>query len=394
MSTERRFNFTTNAIAAIEPAPQNKRNYYYDTQLHFLELVVTDKGTKTFKFFKKEKGVPYRITIGNAEEVPINYAKRRAIEIYGEVTSDNNPYSKERKLQRKLTLKEFSKTFIEQHSMVKLKSWREQQKQIDQYLTPIIHKRLCEVTKQDIRELHTTLGANNGIYVANRVLALVRSMYNRAKEWDIEVNNPAERIKKFKEKARERFLQPEELSRFFKALEQETNTIGRDFIYMALFTGARRSNVLSMKWKDVNLTLKSWTIWDSKNGEDLIIPLIEPAMEVLERRKKENHCLKKENGYVFPSLVTDSHYNDPKSVWSRILRKAELENLRMHDLRRSMGSYQAILGASEYIIGKSLGHKSSAATAIYARLNINPVRQSMENAAKQMINYSNMPSAA
>ncbi|MDR0680067.1 MAG: tyrosine-type recombinase/integrase [Puniceicoccales bacterium] len=71
------------------------------------------------------------------------------------------------------------------------------------------------------------------------------------------------------------------------------------------------------------------------------------------------------------------HTEDPKAAWGRILKRAGLENLRIHDLRRTMASYQAIMGSSLAIIGRSLGHKSPQCTAIYARLSNAPVRASM-----------------
>ena len=69
------------------------------------------------------------------------------------------------------------------------------------------------------------------------------------------------------------------------------------------------------------------------------------------------------------------------------MKQAEIENLRIHDIRRTLGSYQAITGASLHVIGKSLGHKSSISTQIYARLTTDPVRASMETATNKMLEY-------
>ena len=71
---------------------------------------------------------------------------------------------------------------------------------------------------------------------------------------------------------------------------------------------------------------------------------------------------------------------DPKRGWARLPERSRLEDLRIHDLRRSLGSWQAMTGASLAIIGKSLNHKTVQATAVYARLNIDPVRQSVQAA--------------
>jgi len=66
------------------------------------------------------------------------------------------------------------------------------------------------------------------------------------------------------------------------------------------------------------------------------------------------------------------------------LQRADIKDLRLHDLRRTLGSYQAITGASSLIIGKSLGHKNHQSTAIYARLSINPIKESVEKATQTM----------
>ena len=80
---------------------------------------------------------------------------------------------------------------------------------------------------------------------------------------------------------------------------------------------------------------------------------------------------------------------EPKKVWQRILKNASIEDLRLHDLRRTLGSWQARMGASLAIIGKSLNHKSPSATAIYARLDLDPVRDSVEKATNAMFAAAN-----
>jgi integrase len=200
-------------------------------------------------------------------------------------------------------------------------------------------------------------------------------------------------IKKFKEKARDRFIQPDELPRFFKALEEEESHISRDYIYISLYTGARKGNVLAMRWEEISFTTKEWRIPKTKNGDSLTIHLPELAIEVLEKRKTENEKLDLQDfqkQWIFPSLTSKSgHLEEPKKAWKRVLERAEIKDLRLHDIRRTLGSYQAISGASLQIIGKSLGHKSSQATEIYARMNLDPVRQSVDKALSLMNNYKN-----
>lgn len=135
-----------------------------------------------------------------------------------------------------------------------------------------------------------------------------------------------------------------------------------------------------MNWKDINFISNTWTIKETKNGESQIIHLSNQAIEILQRRSLFKH-----SEWVFPSTGSASgHIEEPKKAWKRILEKAGIENLRIHDLRRTLGSWQAATGANSYIIGKSLGHKTQQAYAIYARLNLDPVRESVNKATEAL----------
>lgn len=106
----------------------------------------------------------------------------------------------------------------------------------------------------------------------------------------------------------------------------------------------------------------------------------EEAVILLQQRKETAT-----SEFVFPGTGRTGHITEPKSGWRRIRERAGIANLRPHDLRRTLGSWQARTGASLAIIGKSLNHKSPQATAIYARLDLDPVRASVEKATKAML---------
>lgn len=89
--------------------------------------------------------------------------------------------------------------------------------------------------------------------------------------------------------------------------------------------------------------------------------------------------------YVFPGNGKKGYLMEPRKGWERILKRAGIEDLRIHDLRRTLGSWQAKTGASLAIIGKSLNHKHQNTTAIYARLDLDPVRASVEKATNAIL---------
>lgn len=207
-------------------------------------------------------------------------------------------------------------------------------------------------------------------------------------------DSPCIGISTFKPQARERFLQPgDEFKRFANALNAEPYPLIRDFFWMCLFTGARVSNVMAMKWDEINFDLQQWRIPRTKSGDSQTIPLTLHALEILRTRKDadDSHSV-----WVFPSdrrgwkTGDRGHIVSPRKAFQRIVERAEIEDLRIHDLRRTAGSYMAIQNVSPTIIGKALGHRSMQSTAIYARLTQDPVRQALENAQAALADPSKL----
>ena len=197
-------------------------------------------------------------------------------------------------------------------------------------------------------------------------------------------DNPWSGATKFKTQARERFLKPDELEKFFTCLSKLSNEYGiQDYIYISLFTGARRANVLAMRWDQLDFDLGIWRIPRTKSGDSQTLPLTSSALAILSKRFDERS---EDNDWVFPSKTsTSGHLVEPKKGWYALLKASGLEDLRMHDLRRTLGSYMAIGNQSLLVIGKVLGHKSPTATQIYSRLTYDPLRQAMEKAQNDML---------
>jgi integrase len=388
-----KINFTKAALQKIEPPhkPEGAKggvsDTYHDLGEKGLILIVSHGGAKTFYLYMKINGVPKRIKIGAFPDLSIEQARKQAQSLKGQIAHGDDPTDTAKQQKEEYTLKLFFyDVYIEQYAKKHNRSWQNTVKNFERYLSDIANLKLSDINSTKIRALHQQLGQSKGIYTANRTYALIHVIFNKAIEYGWNGSNPAHGIKKFKEKSRERFLQPDELPRFMEALEAEPNHDMRDYFKMLLLTGARRSNVASMHWKDISLELATWTIQDTKNGESHMVNLPDLAVQILQGRA----IAQQKSGWIFPSATSASgHLEEPKSAWKRIVQRAGIENVRIHDLRRTLGSYQAITGASGFIIGKSLGHKSSSATAIYARLNADPVRQSVERATAMIFDIGN-----
>lgn len=394
-----RFRFTKAKLEGL-PVPSAGRANYYDDDIKRLVMRVTPSGTKTFYIIKRTASSVAWLKLGTFPEMTVEIARAQAQAKLAEFAAGKDPVKARRQEKMKQTLGQAYEQWRRLYAGPKrLKSADETHRIWERCLgtlpdePPKKHgrkrtkhpagvdwsqRRLDEIEKTDVRRLHASLGETTPI-LANRVLEILSTIYNRAREWGYAGDNPAEGIEPFAETKRDRFLKHDELPRFFKALEEDTSQDFKHFVLLALLTGARRSNVLAMRWQDIDFATSLWRIPDTKNGEPLQVPLIPEALQILDARGR------REAGYVFPAASASGHMTAPKKRWKALCKRAKLENLTMHDLRRSLGSWQAITGASLAIIGKTLGHKTPNATMIYARLSVDPVRQSMSTAAAAML---------
>lgn len=378
--------FTKRLLADIEP-PQGRESKaggmfdtYRDTRQKGLILIVSNGGAKTFYFYGKINGRPERVRLGTFPAMSVEKAREAAAATRLKIDGGQNPQHERQTIRKEITFKEIFDQYLERYSKRHKKTWQNDEIAINRFLSGWLSRKLSSITNHDVRKIHEHITDNNGPYQANRVYEVIRSIFNKAIEWGWSGVNPAVGIQKNREKSRDRFLHPDEMPRFLESVRKEDNTTARDYIFLSLLTGARKTNVLTMRWDHISLERAEWRIPETKNGEPLVIPLSEEAIKILLGRRKVNP----NSQWVFPGKGKNGHLLDPKKAWGRILARAKIEDLRIHDLRRTLGSWQAANGATSFIIGKSLGHKSHQATAIYARLNLDPVRHSVQAATKAM----------
>lgn len=421
------FNFTQDKLLRIAP-PKANREIYKDTKEKGLILIVSYGGSKIFYFYKKICGKPYRIKVGAFPDLSIGEARDAVIGLKNKVAKGGNPAEEKSRLSHEITFKELFDKYINDYAVHNTKSWKDDVAEVNNKAKHLYGEKISNIKREDIHRLFNNLTNNTGKGAANRFLDRLRAIFNKAIEWGWEGKNPTDGIRKHKQKSRDRYLTSEEIPLFFEALDQEPHETIKDFILIALLTGARKGNILSMEWQHINFQDKSWYIPETKNDTPQLVPLVDEAMSILQMRFE-----KKADKWVFPSKTSESgHLEEPKKVWKRVLQRATCKiwlknstlnnlierakqtlpdyktpsmlfdaikkqakndgielptgimDLRFHDLRRTLGSWLANSGASQYIIGKSLNHKSHQSTAIYARLSIDPVRASMGEATRRM----------
>ena len=427
-----KFNFTKSILSSLPIPPKGKRFSFKDEKERGLIIRVTASGQKTFQLYQKFDGRPVRVNLGSFPDTTIENARKTCLKAKNDLATGVNPNIEKNKLRQEITLKELFKKYMNDYSKIQKKSWEYDEREIPKFLEHWFNRRISSISKHEIHQLHLRIREKNGLYQANRMLERIRAMYNKAIEWGWDGANPSSGIKKFKEKTRDRFIRPIEMPLLFKALDLEENETARDYIYISLFTGARKTNVLQMRWEEIDWQSNYWRIPDTKNGEPVIIPLSDRAKELLDTRLKKSHG----NAWVFPSNSKEGYLNDPKRSWLRIKQRATiflwekeehilsiinevkkeigdhnlnqffnrviktaedrdihlptgLIDIRLHDIRRTFGSYQAMTGSSLQIIGKSMGHKSVQATQIYSRLSNDPVKASIDKATESMFSLGN-----
>lgn len=380
---ETRFNFTKDALNGLARPEAGKRAVYHDAKTAGLQLRVTSTGVKTFSIFRRIKGgQPERVTLGRFPEMTVEQARRLAARVNAEIEEGGNPADVKRAHKGEPTLSEFFAEYAERHGRKK-RSWNDDAQRYRDYLAkPLGAKKLSAITRDSIGRILSNMEADGkAAATVNNVRALASGIFGKAIEWSYITENPVRGIKTRRAVKRDRFLQADELPRFFAAVAEEKNSTIRDYFLLALLTGARRANVLAMEWKHVNLAEGVWRIPRTKNDEPQTVTLSPEATSILSaRREAADECAV----FVFPGPGRSGHLVEPKKGWERVLARAEITDLRIHDLRRTLGSWQAKQGASLTIIGKSLNHKSHQSTAIYARLDLDPVRQSVNAATAAM----------
>lgn len=378
-------NFTKRKIESL-PTPKARRALYHDTQVRGLMLSVQPSGERAFAWYRKVRRYPTWRTLGRFPDLTVELARGKASEANAKLAAGKDPFEDD-----SLTFGTVYERYITEHLGTEAKRPEREMaaaRSRARHLVKWSGLPLNQLRSEDVTRLHGDLKARLGIFAANRTLQSLKAAIN----WSIDQKlfsgpNPAAGIGIFKEPKRKRYLDPKELPRLFKQLNSpETSDDLRDFVSLALFTGARRSDISRMRWEEIHLSATGqqfWTVPDPKNSEPYNIALAPPAARILAERKRRNG----KSEWVFPSPASESgHLEDPKKAWTTLRKKAKIPDVRIHDLRRTLGSWQAALGTSLPIIAKSLGHTpGSGATEIYSQLALDPVRASVNGAVKAML---------
>jgi len=391
---------TEKTIAGFKPS--SKRVHHYDEgkgSVRGFGVRVEPNGRKSYFWFAKVRGVPRFRALGEFPVTSLKVARDRGLDLASEARkwkesgyAGDDPFEKKQPTALLVTptFRELVEAYVARHLREKAnkpeKAEYDARWLVGKYFRDWLDRPVDEIRVEDMLTIKNRCGEKR--YMANRSIEFVRAIFNwsaRAEDGRINfwpVGNPAKGVSSYEERQRDRFLKPEELARFNDELKKERSRDLRDFLTLAITTGARKSDVLSMRFEDVGWETAVWKVPFPKNGESYNIQLLTAALGILKRRRRE---IPETEAHVFPGRSRSGHLENIKKPWTDFRKRAAIPDIRIHDIRRTHGSYLAIAGVSLPQIGAALGHRSLQSTAIYARLHDEAVRTAREAGEAKMI---------
>ena len=378
---------TDASIRNHEPPATGNRIVYDDT-VTGLGIRVTAAGHKAFilGYTVRGNGKQRRYTIGDFGDWSTKTARDRARELRAEIDAGGDPLADIEAERGAPTMTDLIERFEQEHMPRKRATTvADYALMIKNYIAPTFGgRKVADITFADVDALHRKITKAGHLYRANRVVALLSKMFSLAIRWGWRTDNPASNVERNREHARRRYLTPDEIQRLTTALAEFPEKDVADVVRLLLLTGARKDEVLSMKWAHLDLTAGTWSKPPSstKQNEAHTAPLSAPARVLLAERLSR----KADGEFVFPGRGDKHHLGDFWHSWRRLLKAAGVKELRVHDLRHSFASELVSGGASLPLIGALLGHSNPATTHRYAHLFDDAQRAAVERVGSAITN--------
>lgn len=356
---------------------------------------VTETGSKAFYFEAKFRGRTRRVVLGPYPGMTVQAARNRAHAKRGEMVDGVDPAAEQRGRRNEQTfgaLIEGWRTgslFDGDRNGVRLedrkRSWKDDEQRLRDFLEAWSRRRLSDISSDDVAELHTRIARDNGPYVANRTLALLRAMLRLGQRKKLIAPGPlpTDGVEPCEERPRERALNRREARAVLASIAAEESPLWRAYFVLLLMLGRRRGELLSAKWRDVDLESDepTWRLPETKAGRVELVELPSQAVAILKALPRSE-----ESEHVFPGSGERGHLREPKRAWARIVERAKVEDVRIHDLRRTVGKWLRRSGVSLQAVGLVLGHSQLSTTARhYSSLDRDDRRETLERHATLLL---------
>ncbi len=378
---------TKSKVVALKPSEKDK--LYWDDSLAGFGIKVTPKGKKSYVYQYRlggRRGRTKRVSLGVHGAVTTEQARRDAVKISGQVAQGIDVAEDKRKKNTSLRLSEVMDVFFREHVNIKLKlsTQRDYEGLVRLHIKPALGNiKIDELNRSDIARFHNRM--KNTPYYANRALALLSKLmsWSEGHGYRSIGSNPCIGLEKYHEKKRERFLNDAELHKLGMAITklEESGNISEyaaAAIHMLLFTGCRLQEILKLKWDEVDDARGLLRLTDTKTGQRNVI-INASALEVLQGVKRIEG-----NPYVFCGHKPGQPIIELRKSWKRVCMVAEIDNVRLHDLRHTHASVAIAAGYSLPVIGSLLGHTQPQTTARYSHLSESPARIASESVGEHL----------
>ena len=353
---------------------------FWDRDMPGFGVRVYATGRKVYVVQSRGPGGPKRVTLGRHGELSTDEARKQAAHVIDCIKRGENlgPKPPEAELTVAGLAERFMRAYVKSHC--KPSTAQAYRSVIDVRILPALSAMtLDEVGRAEVSALHHSLRETPAM--ANAALGLLSKMFKMAEAWGLTPpgRNPCRGLRHYRVRSRERFLAPEEfrrLGRALKDLEAEGKAwpIAVAAIRLLVLTGCRRSEILDLRWDDVDHTTGEFRLRDAKEGPRMV-PLTAPVKRVLEGVPRSS-----DNPWVFHRGNGKGRLGNLSYYWGTVRERAGLDDVRIHDLRHSYASRALALGESLSTIGKLLGHRHVVSTARYAHL----MRDAEKAAAKRV----------
>lgn len=385
---------TKTQIDKVVPA---KADYFlWDGELKGFGLKVSKGGRRTYickyRVGSGRTAPSRRMTIGaHGSPWTLEQARAEARKILGRAANGEDPAKEKQDVKKQITVSQLCDLYLQQGAGTKKASTLATDKgRIERHIKPLLgRKKVPAVTRADIKRFLQDVAngktakdektglrgraiVKGGQGTATRTVGLLGGIFSYALDCGMIDSNPVRGVKRFKDKKGQRYLSQLELVALGKALhdglEQGLNPQALAILKLLVFTGARKGEIETLRWSAVDFQTGYIRLEDSKTGQKAF-PLNVGALEVLAAIPRLHGT-----DFVFPALRGDGHYEGTPKVWRKVRKMAELEDVRIHDLRHSFASMAVSGGASLPVIGALLGHVDSTTTQRYAHLHDDPIK--------------------
>lgn len=389
-----KYNFTKHFLANISPPPDNKRSYYYDSRVNGLLIQVTNNGVKSYQVYKWIKNKPVRVTLGKFPDLPVEKARKMAIQKLAEMAQGINPNAKKKEEAKiNVTLNEVLIEYFKVRKELSKNTVDGYKGSINKYFSDWLEKPLKSINRGQVAKRHLDISEDSPS-AANKAMRILRALFNfaqgqyeDAEERSLFPDNPVQKLSHTKawnrENRRTGIIERSQLVCWYKAVnnlcdtDDEFNAVVRDYLLFILFTGLRRREASMLEWKNVNFDDEYFTIVKTKNKNILKLPMSEFTCKLLKIRWKNA-----DSDYVFGGGNTNAYLNDPRRQIAKVRNESGL-NFTIHDLRRTYITIAESLELSAYVLKMLINHSmGNDVTAGYVIMDVERLRKPYSKISK------------